>query len=293
MTPSLEQLKILLAAAETGSFSAAARKLGKAQSVVSTAIANLEIDLALTLFERSGRYPQLTEAGGRMVQEATTLLAQSERLQAIAGELAAGVESRLTLAIDDDSHLPWLGTLLEEFARRYPSVELELLFPLMEDVTELLVTGRSQLGISYQKVHPQREIVARSLGEVSMPLVVSPEHPLAHKQPLREADLQGARQLMVTGRREGTERQRFRLSAQVWWVEGDFGVLELVKQGLGWAAIPAFLIHQPLARKEVVVLAPDFIASHELALELQWHRARPLGQAGRWLKEALLARVPR
>ena len=98
---------------------------------------------------------------------------------------------------------------------------------------------------------------------------------------------------MVTGRREGTERQRFRLSAQVWWVEGDFGVLELVKQGLGWAAIPAFLIHQPLARKEVVVLAPDFIASHELALELQWHRARPLGPAGRWLKEALLARVPR
>ena len=35
------------------------------------------------------------------------------------------------------------------------------------------------------------------------------------------------------------------------------------------------------------------LASHELALELQWHRARPLGQAGRWLKEALLARVPR
>ena len=40
MTPSLEQLRILLAAAETGSFSAAARKLGKAQSVVSSAIAN-------------------------------------------------------------------------------------------------------------------------------------------------------------------------------------------------------------------------------------------------------------
>lgn len=156
MTPSLEQLRILLAAAETGSFSAAARKLGKAQSVVSSAIANLEIDLALTLFDRSGRYPQLTEAGARMVQEAGILLAQSERLQSIAGELAAGVETRLTLAIDDDSHLPWLGTLLEEFATRYPTVELELLFPLMEDVTEMLVTGRAQLGISYQKVHPQR-----------------------------------------------------------------------------------------------------------------------------------------
>ncbi|MEN9532657.1 MAG: hypothetical protein RIQ83_1881 [Pseudomonadota bacterium] len=293
MNPSLEQLKALLAAAETGSFSAAARKLGKSQSVISTAIANLEIDLGLALFDRSARYPVLTEAGTRIHQEASILLAQSERLQAIAGELAAGIESRLTLAIDDDSHLPWLGSLLEEFATRYPGVELELLFPLMEDVTELLKSGRAQLGISYQKAQPEREIVSRSLGSVGMPLVVSPDHPLAHRTPLRESDLQGARQLMVTGRREGTERHRFRLSAQVWWVEGDLGILELVKLGLGWAAIPDFLLHRPLARGEVVVLNPDFIAKAELELELQWHRARPLGQAGRWLKEALLARVPR
>ncbi|MCH7349613.1 LysR family transcriptional regulator [Aeromonas bestiarum] len=295
MNPSLEQLKALLAAAETGSFSAAARKLGKAQSVVSTAIANLEIDLGLELFDRSARYPVLTEAGTRIHQEACILLAQSERLQAIAGELAAGIESRLTLAIDDDSHLPWLGSLLEEFATRYPGVELELLFPLMEDVTELLKSGRAQLGISYQKEQPEREIASRSLGSVGMPLVVSPDHPLAHRMPLREIDLQGARQLMVTGRREGTERHRFRLSPQVWWIEGDLGILELVKLGLGWAAIPDFLLHRPLARGEVVVLKPDFItkAALELELELQWHRARPLGQAGRWLKEALLARVPR
>lgn len=293
MNLSLESLKTLLAAADTGSFSAAARRLGKAQSVVSTAIANLEIDLGLELFDRSGRYPVLTEAGRRIQQEATILLAQGERLQAIAGELAVGIESRLTLAVDDDSHLPWLGSLLEAFATRFPSVELELLFPLMEDVTELLKSGRAQLGICYQQVQPVRELAARSLGPVSMPLVVSPDHPLAHKTSLRESDLQGARQLMVTGRREGTERHRFRLSPQVWWVEGDLGILELVKLGLGWASVPDFLLHRPLARGEVVILQPDFTTQPEVMLELQWYRARPLGQAGRWLKEALLARVPR
>lgn len=292
MNPRLESLRILVTVAETGSFSAAARKLGKAQSVVSTTISNLEIDLALTLFERSGRYPQLTRAGVRMVKEAEILLAQSERLQAVAGELASGIEPQLTLAIDDDSHLPWLGSLLGEFSTRFPMVELELLFPLMEDVTDLLLTGRAQLGICYKNEHPQREIVACSLGEVAMPIVVSTEHPLALKQPLEEIDLQCSRQLLVTGRGEGSERQRFRLSAQVWWVEGDLGVMELVKRGLGWASIPAFLIQQPLARQEVVVLESDLISSHALTLELQWHRARPLGQAARWLKETLQTRVP-
>lgn len=208
MNPTLGSLKILIAAAETGSFSAAARKLGKAQSVVSTTISNLEIDLDLTLFERTGRYPQLTQAGVRIVQEAEVLLAQSQRLQAIAGELASGVETRLTLAIDDDSHLPWLGSLLEHFATRFPMVELELLFPLMEDVTDLLLTGRAQLGICYKNENPHREIVTYTLGEVAMPIVVSTEHPLARKQPLNEIDLQGSRQLLVTGRREGSERQQ-------------------------------------------------------------------------------------
>ena len=82
-----------------------------------------------------------------MVQEATTLLAQSERLQAIAGELAAGVESRLTLAIDDDSHLPWLGTLLEEFARRYPKVRIELTERGSTTLERLMHEGVFDLGL--------------------------------------------------------------------------------------------------------------------------------------------------
>ncbi|HEX3066706.1 MAG TPA: LysR family transcriptional regulator, partial [Dongiaceae bacterium] len=62
--PSLDHLQVFLAVAETGSFAGAARKLGRATSVVSYAIANLESQLGLTLFERKAtRRPQLSEAG--------------------------------------------------------------------------------------------------------------------------------------------------------------------------------------------------------------------------------------
>ncbi|MDO2950260.1 LysR family transcriptional regulator [Aeromonas simiae] len=290
MNLTLEQLRTLRAAAESGSFSAAARRLGKAQSVVSTTIANLEIDLGLVLFDRSKRLPTLTPAGARILAEAQQVLELCAHLEAMAGELAAGIEPRLTLAIDDDSQLPWLGALLEAFAERYPAVELELLFPLLEDLTDMLLAGRAQLGVSYQQLHPSPEIAFHSLGNVTMPVIVAPDHPLARKASLTRADLQGARQLMVTGRREGAERQRFRLGSQVWWIEGDLGVLEMVKRGLGWASVPEFLLRDALARGEVVRLSADFMADPTLGLELLWHRARPLGQAGRWLKQALLAR---
>ena len=69
MQVSIEQLEAFAAAAEQGSFSAAGRSLGKAQSAISTQVANLEIDLGVELFDRSGRSPVLTEAGARLLPE--------------------------------------------------------------------------------------------------------------------------------------------------------------------------------------------------------------------------------
>ncbi len=74
MNFTLDQLEAFSASAETGSFSAAARKLGKAQSAVSMAISNLEIDLGLELFDRAGKYPVLTFTGEMFLREAETIL---------------------------------------------------------------------------------------------------------------------------------------------------------------------------------------------------------------------------
>ena len=100
MTPSLEQFRTLLAAAETGSFSAAARRLGKAQSVVSSAIANLEIDLGLELFDRSGRYPQLTASGNMLLATAREVIAKVDAFKSQAKGMAAGLEPELSVVID-------------------------------------------------------------------------------------------------------------------------------------------------------------------------------------------------
>ena len=290
MKLSLESLHLLVAVAECGSFSAAARGLGKAQSAVSTAMANLEIDLGLTLFDRSGRLPRLTTAGERMVAEARALLAQQGQLQAVAAELAAGVEARLTLAIDDGSLLPWLAPVLEQLAGRYPSLELELLFPMMEDLDEMLLSGRAQLGVGYQGMTTPAALARFGLGQMAMPLVVAPGHPLAQMAAPALADLGRYRQLLVTGRQPGVERERFRLSTTIWWAEGDLSVLELVKRGLGWASVPAFLLTDALARGEVVRL-PDAAlpAIPALPIELLWPSARALGPAAQWLRQELQA----
>ena len=72
--PTLDQLRIFLTIVDVGSFAGAARKLGRATSVISYSIANLEAQLGVSLFDReSTRKPQLTEAGRMVLAEARTV----------------------------------------------------------------------------------------------------------------------------------------------------------------------------------------------------------------------------
>ena len=66
----LDQLRTFIAAVDEGSFSAAGRKLRRAQSVVSQTLANLEAQLGVKLFDRSARYPKLTEEGRSLLADA-------------------------------------------------------------------------------------------------------------------------------------------------------------------------------------------------------------------------------
>ncbi len=85
---SQEVLLAFVQAATQGSFSAAARKLGRSQSTISTAVASLEIDLDLMLFDRSSRKPTLTPAGHVMLQRAEAILAANHRMAMSARQLA-------------------------------------------------------------------------------------------------------------------------------------------------------------------------------------------------------------
>jgi DNA-binding transcriptional LysR family regulator len=90
MHPSADAIETFIAAADLGSFSAAARHLGRSQSTVSVTIANLEVDLGLVLFERSGRRPELTPAGRALLPKAAAILAGYAALAQGASQLVVG-----------------------------------------------------------------------------------------------------------------------------------------------------------------------------------------------------------
>jgi len=96
----LDQLRTFIAAAEEGSFSVAARKLRRAQSVVSQTLANLENQLDTPLFERTGRYPKLTAQGTALLQDARGVIEHMDGFKARAKTLASGLEPELSIVVD-------------------------------------------------------------------------------------------------------------------------------------------------------------------------------------------------
>src|SRR5688572_28592395 len=99
--PTFDQLRLFLAVVDTGSFTAAGRKVNRAVSVVSYGIANLEAQLGVTLFEREGtRRPRLTEAGAAVLAEARAIASGMDGLRAKVKGLLEGLEAEVSLAVD-------------------------------------------------------------------------------------------------------------------------------------------------------------------------------------------------
>ena len=136
MAFSSDSVQVFLAALDHGSFSAAARALSRVPSAVSMTIAHLEAELAVQLFDRSGREPRPTAAARALEPQARLLAGQLQQLNAQALALTQGLEERLTLAIAPellaqlaaalglkardvvaaqmlDNGSPWLGLLLD------------------------------------------------------------------------------------------------------------------------------------------------------------------------------------
>lgn len=289
MSVSMEQLEAFVAAAEHGSFSAAGRALRKAQSAVSTQVSNLEEDLGLALFSRAGRNPVLTPAGERLLLEAKVILDRREHLIGVASSFEAHVEQRLVVAIDEIYPEEALGTLFADFAARFPHVELEVLFPMMQDVSRLVLDGKADIGVMWRQETLPVELGFHTLGWIPLKLVCGRNHPLANAVVDWE-DLKRHRQIMVAVRSEGPEKQRLRTAAEVWWVESHWVILHIVKQGIGWALVPAHIIAESPVSPDLVTPAMQFDdADWPVALEMVWHKQRPSGPAAEWLRTRFAA----
>ena len=292
--PTLEQYQAFVAAVDAGSFSAASRELNKAQSAVSTAISNLEIDIGVELFDRSRRNPVLTSAGSALLEHARYVLRSNSDFVSRAAFLGEGAETRLCIAIEQGIVFKPLLEILTDLSQRVPFVEIELLEPGRSEVGELLRRGRADLGIMLQQEEYPQGFSYRGIGYSRLLPVCGRTHPLARLSEVSHADLRRYRQLITRSRTEqDTSHLREQKSPAVWYSESPYMIVELVASGLGWAVLPQYVVKEKLERADIVKLNYSFQQSDILqGVDLVWTEKRGIGSVGRRLMNMLLELKP-
>ena len=289
MRYSPEALTAFVEAVACGSFSAAARRLRKSQSTISTAISNLEADLGVALFDRATRHPTLTPQGEQVLSYVKAILAASNRLDELAISLSDETEARLTFVLSDTLHPDVLEDLLQQFDRRFPHTEFECLIGEDEDVIDLLQKERAQVGLIEARDSYPTEIGSTRLPlQTAMAIYVAPAHPLAAQGRVTWDELHSWRELRLsTFLASSLEPAK----GQVWPAPNYLLLLSMTVQGLGWCILPCALVDEFAGSGTLVALnIPGW--PRAISVDLLWNKKAPPGKAGSWLRQHLQRQEP-
>ena len=288
---SLDQLRAFLAAVETGSFSAAGRKLSRAQSAVSEMIAGLEAEIGVKLFDRSGRLPKLTAEGEVLLSDARGIAAAVDAMKSRARGMAAGLEPELSVVVDVMFPIPAIATMAKEFRQHFPVTPLRLFVEALGAAYEPVLAGRASLGIVGSLPIIPGDFRAEPLGSVAMVIVAAADHPLALKKGvIARAELASHVQLVLTDRSTLSKGREFGvLSSNTWRLADLFAKHEFLLKGLGWGGMPLHVVEADLKAGRLKTLTIADLPKTGLKLDMSaaYPAATPPGPAGRWLIERL------
>ncbi len=184
----LNRLRGFFTVAQSGGFTAAARRLHLSQPSVSLQVKSLETELGVKLLERSSRRVALTKDGEVLYELAQRLFETEDEIHAVFRGDARFESARLTLATNQSVAAHILPPRLEEYTSRFPKVEINIHNMRTADILDSVGDGSTDVGIIL--IDPRRDgIAARQVLPYEMVLIAPRDHPLSRRRGIALADL--------------------------------------------------------------------------------------------------------
>lgn len=288
----LDQLRTFIAAAEEGSFSAAARKIRRAQSVVSQTLANLELQLGVKLFDRSSRYPRLTDEGRALLLDAREVADGIDGFKARARTMREGLEPELSAVIDVVYPMAALTEAVGKFRAKYPNTPLRLYVEALGGVIQSVLDGLCRIGVVGTLPTIPKEVESEPLLEVPFVTVVSPSHPLAAlRGVVPKSKVIKYVQLVLTDRTSLSEGRDFGVLSTQTWRLADLGSKHaFLRAGFGWGQMPLPWVKHDIDDGKLVKIRVEGLRARAQFLQMHavYRKDALPGPAGRafidWLR---------
>lgn len=257
----LHAMRAFRSVADTGSFSAAGRALGRSKTVVSKLVADLEAHLGTRLLHRTTRRVSLTEAGRAYHARCVQLLSDLEEMESMVRDAQSNPRGRLRVAGPQTFGELYLVPALHDFALCHPGISIEL---TLTDRFVDLVEERFDLGIRIADL-PDSSLVARRLGEMRLIACAAPAYLEAHGRPRAPQDLTAHDCIVDTNFRQpwlwpfdgGGGRTTVRVAGR-FMVNSARAACDLAVAGAGVVLAPNFVADPHLAAGRLETLLPEW-----------------------------------
>ncbi|ABE41567.1 transcriptional regulator, LysR family [Rhodopseudomonas palustris BisB5] len=256
--PDFEALAIFAKVVELRSFSAAAAELTLSKPTVSKAVTRLEARLGARLFNRTSRRLALTDAGHRLAERATQLLADGEAAESEALAQSAAPRGLVRLAVPMTFGVRVIAPLLPDFLAAYPEVSIDL--HLSDAMVDLIGEG-FDAGVRIASL-PDSSLVARRLCAMPRYTVAAKAYLARYGRPTHPMHLAEHRCFGYAYRTTPNvwsytnargEQAAVRPSGPLRVNNGE-AVLPAVVAGLGIADLPEFIVGEAIAAGDVEVI---------------------------------------
>ena len=274
MTIRMDEIRSFVAVADEGTFSAAARALGRSQSVVSTHIAGMESELGFKLFSR-GTPVEPTPAALSLLPNARRVLLEASRFESRASALFHTPDPLLYMGIDMGLEIPLMLDLIRDFSRHFPSAKLQLENISSSETNWFFRRAAMTMAVVFSQ-RPDAECEERLIGLTPRVIAVSKKHPLASLPSLSPDDLRNWRQLVITAR-DSESVPPITISTDCWEVDSTQWAIGLAARGIGWTIVPkAAALTQPGLKSSLALLdAPIDLPPERLVLRLKTDEVPP------------------
>lgn len=288
---SLDQLHTFIAAADEGSFSAAARRLKRVQSFVSETVSYLEVQLGVRLFDRSARYPVLTDQGRALLANARTVTRQMDLLKARAKGLASGCEADLSVVVDPLFPIAMLTEAMTALQDQFPDTSLRLHLETWGAVAQHVLDRRSVVGAMSSLIATPPQLARERLMTVKLAMVVAPQHPLAgHRGPIpTEAFTNYIQAIDIDPAKLPPNYRSAVLSPKTWLLAHAGAKLAFLRAGFGFGILPLHMMERDLESGALVQIRSENspLCGYEAEVSVLYRKDNPPGLAARWLIDRL------
>jgi DNA-binding transcriptional LysR family regulator len=280
----LESLEVLEAIDRCGTFALAAKELHRVPSALTYTVNNLEQQLNIKIFDRSGHRAKLTSIGKLLVKEGAKLLNNVNQIEKRIHLHRMGFEERLYIAYDQIIPFQNLLFLLEDFYQECPGIELKFTGEVLGGCWDALLSNRATIAIGVTGDAPVRDdITVAPLGTVEFIFVVPKNHPLAKRQDaLTNQDILAYRSIAVADSTRGLVSRSSGLlpGQEVLTVNSFQEKIDAMLAGLGIGYLPLAYAKKHLDSGEFILKEVPRLKSKG-TVSLAW-RSSLVGKAGKW-----------